>query len=87
MRVREGFSMRCEIGGGSCKDLEGRISWDWVTMGQIRAAAEVRRDGMDGVRDELDGLGEAENERREFGTGISFSRGEIRNGGRGSVYM
>ena len=44
-------------------------------MGQIRAAAEVRRDGMDGVRDELDGLGEAENERRVLGTGISFSRG------------
>ena len=28
-----------------------------------------------GVRDELDGLGEAENERRELGTGISFIRG------------
>ena len=27
------------------------------------------------VRDELDGLGEAENKRRELGTGISFSRG------------
>ena len=36
-------------------------------MGQIRAAAEVRRDGMDGVGDELDGLGEAENEKKRVG--------------------